>query len=158
DDVAAELREAGEGIDDDPERLEAVRERRQLLLDLRRKYGADLAEVVEFHRQAADRLAELERYDERAAELDEERSEALGDYERAAREIGRQRRAAAPALAAAIEARLRELAMAHASVSVEVGDDDLAGDRVEFLLAANPGSPPLALARVASGGELARTM
>ncbi len=37
--MAAELRAAGEAIDDDPERLAAVRERRQLLVELRRKYG-----------------------------------------------------------------------------------------------------------------------
>jgi len=48
------------------------------------------------------------------------------------------------------------LAMAHAVVEVSVGDDT--GDEVTFLLAANPGSPPLPLTKVASGGELARTM
>jgi DNA repair protein RecN (Recombination protein N) len=50
--------------------------------------------------------------------------------------------------------------MPNASVVVEVGDhaDDDPGDRVQFLLAANPGSPPLPLAKVASGGELARAM
>jgi DNA repair protein RecN (Recombination protein N) len=46
--------------------------------------------------------------------------------------------------------------MAHAVVEVSVGDDP--GDEVTFLLAANPGSPPLPLTKVASGGELARTM
>jgi DNA repair protein RecN (Recombination protein N) len=50
--------------------------------------------------------------------------------------------------------------MAHAEVAVEVGDgpDDDPGDRVQFLLSANPGAPLLPLSRVASGGELARTM
>ena len=46
--------------------------------------------------------------------------------------------------------------MARAEVVVEVGDDP--GDDVTFLLAANAGSPPMPLARIASGGELARTM
>ncbi len=50
--------------------------------------------------------------------------------------------------------------MPHVSVDVEIGDhaDDHPGDRVQFLLAANPGSPLLPLTRVASGGELARAM
>lgn len=47
--------------------------------------------------------------------------------------------------------------MQHATLAVTVGDDD-PGDDVQFLLAANPGAPLLPLARVASGGELARTM
>ena len=47
--------------------------------------------------------------------------------------------------------------MPHAAVAVTVGDHD-PGDEVSFLLAANPGSPLLPLARVASGGELARSM
>ena len=57
-------------------------------------------------------------------------------------------------------ARLRELAMPHAEVVVTVGehDDDHPGDRVQFLLSANPGSPLLPLTKVASGGELARAM
>ena len=50
--------------------------------------------------------------------------------------------------------------MAHAEIAVTVGDhdDDHPGDRVQFLLAANPGSPMLPLTKVASGGELARAM
>ena len=50
--------------------------------------------------------------------------------------------------------------MPNAAIAVEVGEhaDDHPGDRVQFLLAANPGSPVLPLTRVASGGELARAM
>jgi DNA repair protein RecN (Recombination protein N) len=59
-----------------------------------------------------------------------------------------------------VTARLRVLAMPHAEVAIEVGDgpDDDPGDRVQFLLSANPGAPVLPLSRVASGGELARAM
>lgn len=159
-DVAAELRDRTESIDEDPERLAQIRERRQLLTDLRRKYGATLAEVMAFHAEASDRLRELENYDRRAAELDRERSAAEAEERRAAEAVGRARRAAAPDLAAAVEERLRTLAMPNAAIAVEVGSspDDHPGDDVRFLLAANPGSPLLPLARVASGGELARAM
>jgi DNA repair protein RecN (Recombination protein N) len=64
---------------------------------------------------------------------------------------------AAPRLAEAVEAHLRELAMPGARIEVTVGDDR-AGDDVIFLLGANPGEPALPLHKVASGGELARTM
>lgn len=160
DDLGAEVRERAEGIDEDPERLAEIRERRQLLSDLRRKYGDDLTEVMAFHARAEERLRELTDYDRRAAELDDARLAALDAERQAARVVGEQRRAAAPRLAREVEARLRTLAMPHASVAVEVGHapDDHPGDDVRFLLAANPGSPLLPLTKVASGGELARAM
>jgi len=70
--------------------------------------------------------------------------------------VGSARRAAAPKLAKEVQTHLRTLAMAHAVVDVEVGSDP--GDEVKILLAANPGSAPQSLNKVASGGELARTM
>ena len=160
DDVAAELRTRTESIDEDPERLAAIRERRQLLVDLRRKYGDDLAEVMAFHAETEDRLRELEQYDRRAADLDAERRRAIADERSEAEVVGRRRREAAPALARAVEARLHDLAMPNAAIGIEVGEhaDDHPGDQVRFLLAANPGAPLLPLSRVASGGELARSM
>jgi len=160
DDIASELRVLAEAIDEDPERLEQIRLRRQRLHDLCRKYGDDLGEVMAFHTAAQQRLAELQRFDQRAAELDQERAVAVARARDAARVVGERRRVAAPRLAQAVEARLRELAMGNAAVAVEVGEspDDHPGDRVQFLLAANPGAPLLPLSRVASGGELARAM
>jgi len=160
DDVAHIVRDLAEGIDQSPERLDDVRDRRQVLATLRRKYGDDLAAVMAFHAEADDRLRELESYDERAAALDVERVEAL-EHERAASvAVGAARRAAAAPLAAAVQESLRVLAMPDAAVAIEVGEhaDDHPGDRVQFLLAANPGAPLLPLTRVASGGELARAM
>ncbi len=160
DDLVAGIRIDGESIDESPARLAEIRERRQLLKNLRRKYGDDVASVMRFHAEAADRLRELEGFDQRAAELDSQRQVALAAERVAAEAVGRQRREAGPRLAAAVEVELRRLAMPHAALAVEIGDhvDDHPGDRVQFLLAANPGSPLLPLTRVASGGELARAM
>ncbi len=160
DDVAHELRAVTEAIEDDPGRLAVIRERRQLLVDLRRKYGESVDEVMAFHREAAERLRELLDYDRRAAELDGDLTAAAIAVARAAADVRAARAAAAPLLAADIEARLRGLALPDAAVAIEVGDadGDPAGDAVQFLFSANPGSPLLPLQRVASGGELARTM
>ena len=160
DDLAAEIRSDGESIDESPERLAAIRERRQLLKNLLRKYGDDLESVMAFHADIADRLRELEHFDQRAGELDAQRQTALAAERRASEAVGRRRREVGPQLAAAVEAELRRLAMPHAAIAVEVGEhaDDHPGDKVQFLLAANPGSPLLPLTRVASGGELARAM
>jgi DNA repair protein RecN (Recombination protein N) len=160
DDLVADVRAGGESIDEAPERLAEIRERRQTLKNLQRKYGDDLASVMAFHSEAAERLRELEQFDQRAAALDEQRQVALAAERDAAEVVGRGRRIAGPKLAAAVETELRRLAMPHAALGVEIGDhgDDHPGDRVQFLLAANPGTPLLPLTRVASGGELARTM
>jgi DNA repair protein RecN (Recombination protein N) len=156
-DLAVEIRTTGEAIAEDPERLDAIRARRQLLHELRRKYGETLAEVLEFQREAEARLAELTQHDRRAAELDRARTEALAREAAIAAEVAAQRRAAAPRLAEAVQAHLGDLAMAKALVEVAVDGPDPA-DEVTLLLAANPGAPALPLAKVASGGELARTM
>jgi len=167
-DVAAELRTAGEGIEDDPERLAQVRDRRQLLVELRRKYataplgdgstGAGrLADVLAYRDDLRCRLAAIEGHDARAAELEERLAAARAREAEAAARVGRARRRAAAPLAAAVEANLGDLAMPAARLAVEVGEDD-PGDAVAFLLAANPGAAAAPLAKVASGGELARTM
>ena len=156
-DVAADLRNAADGIDEDPQRLAWLRERRQLLHELRRKYGATLADVLAYAEEARTRLGELLDHDRRAAALDAARATALAAVAAAAEVVADARRAGAPRLAAAVQSHLVELAMAKAVVAVEVRGEP-PGDDVEFLLAANPGSSPAPLAKVASGGELARAM
>lgn len=156
-DAASDLRAAGEAIADDPHRLASVRGRRQLLQDLRRKYGATLAEVLDFAVGARSRLAELESHEQRAAEVEASLADARRAVAAAARTVAAGRRAAAPVLAASVESILHRLAMPRASVGITVDGDD-PGDDVNLLLAANPGEPGLPLAKVASGGELARVM
>jgi DNA repair protein RecN (Recombination protein N) len=155
--LAADVRGTGEGIDQDPERLDSVRARRQLLSELRRKYGETLGAVIDYSAEARARLAELEGHDAAAERLDRERTLVCSELERAERRVGVARRAAAPELAAAITERLAELAMPNARMAVSVGSAD-PGDDVELRLSANPGSPLLSLAKTASGGELARAM
>ena len=157
-DVASEIRHTGEAIDDDPARLTGVRERRQVIRDLRRKYGDTVAEVMTFHREAADRLRELEGHDERLALLERERAGAIAGLQRAERAVGAARRAAAAPLAARVTEQVRRLAMPRAELEVHIDADDPAGEGVSFLFAANPGLGAAPLAKVASGGELARVM
>jgi DNA repair protein RecN (Recombination protein N) len=155
-DVSADIRDEAESIEENPARLDAVRQRRQLLVDLRRKYGDSLVEVITFGEQSAVRLAELESFEARAATLDQERAVAVRKLEAAQSVVGKARRDGAGPLAQQVQKHLRTLAMAHAVIDVSVGQDP--GDEVVFLLAANPGSPVMPLTKVASGGELARTM
>lgn len=155
-DVASELRSVTEAIDDDPEQLATVRSRRQMLLETIRKYGETLDEVIAYHSDARERLDQLESHDARAGELDDRRSKAIGALDKVSAALLTSRRKAAPKLGNAVEGHLKDLAMRNARFEVAV--DGPAGDEVEFRLAANPGSEPHKLGRVASGGELARTM
>ncbi len=156
-DVAADLRHAAETWEEDPARLEAVRARRQLLRELGRKYGPTPGEITAFAAAARDELSGLEAAEARARTVDAELDGAreAGAVVEAA--VAEARRAAAPRLAATIESTLATLAMGGARMEIDVSGDGPADD-VVFLLAANRGEPPLPLAKVASGGELSRTM
>jgi DNA repair protein RecN (Recombination protein N) len=156
-DAASDTRAAAEGFEDDPERLGAVGQRRHLLRELRRKYGETMAEVIAYREETRRRVDELASWEDRAAALDAEAEVAATELARAEEDLGRARRDAAPALARAVEEELRTLALPRARFEVTVGADR-AGEDVTWLLAANPGEPPLPLTKVASGGELARTM
>ena len=157
-DVASELRHVVESWEDDPERLADVQDRRRLLADLRRKYGPTLADVAAFADDARLRLGRLVEDEDRADVL-----AARTERRPATTWLGRRptvlaaRGTAAPVLGRAVARRLADLAMTDARFEVEVTDDG-AGGAVRFLLGANPGEPLQPLARVASGGELARSM
>jgi DNA repair protein RecN (Recombination protein N) len=159
-DISHTVRGAAENSEENPERLEEIRLRRQALRDLVRKYGDTIADVMAFGAEARTRLNELLSYSERVQDLETSRVAALKVLHSRQLEVGRQRRKTAPGLAAAVEKRLRLLALPHATIQVAVGDEvsDPSGEAVSFMLAANPGSAPMPITKVASGGELARVM
>ena len=160
-DCAAELRQLGESIEPNEERLDQVRSRRQLLVELRRKYGDSLSEVVAYADEARDRLEDLTAHDATLAAYEAELATAVAELQQVSDAIGKKRRAAAPELAAAVEAHLVGLALAGAKLEVRVTDTDElpgAGELVELRIAVNPGSAMGSLSKVASGGELSRVM
>ncbi|MFI1096521.1 DNA repair protein RecN [Streptomyces sp. NPDC020917] len=179
-DVAGELAGYADNLDADPLRLAAVEERRAVLAHLVRKYGADgqdAAAVLEWGRQGATRLAELDGDDDRIGELAAEHEALRAELSGLAQELSDARGEAADRFAAAVTAELAELAMPHARVGValhqteaadpeqgiEVGGRAVAygpngADEVELQLAPHPGAPPRPIAKGASGGELSRVM
>jgi DNA repair protein RecN (Recombination protein N) len=160
-DLESELRLTAESVADDPVRLEEIRARRRLLRELGRKYGETLTEVLAFAVEARSRLAELEGFESRAAELEVAITEARERADEAARALSVARRDAAPGLATAVSSHLGDLAMPSARLEVVVAPGSLTddgADEITYMLAANPGEPARPLARAASGGELARAM
>ena len=167
DDVVSELRRQGDRIEDDPKRLAEIRVRRHRLRELRRKYGDDLGDVMTFHHHARARAEELAGHDARAAAIERDVATSRRVASRLAHDVADARSKVAPTLSVAIEHRLRTLGMSKARVEIEVVGATTNGEGVEggsgegevrFLLAANRGSAPMPLTRVASGGELARIM
>lgn len=165
DELIADLRSEAEALVDDPARLSSVQQRRKVLTGLRRKYGATLSEVIAEREHLRVQIDDLSSADERVERLTAELVEAERVWAAEASRVGKARRDAAPGLAAAVGDHLSALGMPAArldiavssgSVGPDAGPDD--GNDVVFMLAANPGSSAQPLARVASGGELSRTM
>jgi len=158
----------------DPQRLEQVEERIDLIANLKRKYGDTIAEVLAFADRAQEELDGISHSEERQEELRQTEVELLGELGALAENLSVARRAAAEALTARVESELKQLGMEHARFIVatdraEAADGlELGGrriafdatgiDRIEFLIAPNPGEDPKPLASTASGGEASRLM
>ncbi|MGI9607757.1 MAG: DNA repair protein RecN [Acidimicrobiales bacterium] len=155
-DLATDLRTIGEQTTDDPEAREAVRTRLQMLVELRRKYGPTLSDVIAYTNELSDRLGTLESHEDQVRVLSSRREAATDRLDAAAARVLAARRKASRPLARAVESELEALAMPNAKVDVLV--DGAAGDDVSILLAPNPGMPALPVGKNASGGELSRTM
>jgi DNA repair protein RecN (Recombination protein N) len=148
----------------EPGRLEAIDERLDILTRLKRKYGDSEDAMLRFRAQAAVELDRLSRHEEILAGQERTLAELHAELGEAAIALSDRRRAAAERLGREAERELRALGMERAifRISLERGSLDDIGprglDRVEFRLSANPGEEARPLARVASGGELSRTM
>lgn len=164
-DAATELAVYADSVEADPAALAAVQERRALIGQLVRKYGGTdgtVDEVLDWARDAADRLTELTGDDENIEALRAESAELAERLAELAGRLTELRTAAGERLADAVTAELAVLAMPHARLHVSVTETEGFGphgrDEVELRLAAHPGAPPLPLHKGASGGELSRVM
>jgi DNA repair protein RecN (Recombination protein N) len=161
-DLGAELRRYGATLEGEPGRLEQVEERLELYDRLERKHGGSVIAVLAHAERCRSERELLEN-----AEVATERAEAaLAEVEARRAELAAgvtaARAEAAPRLAAAVQQELAALAMGDASFSVELEPRDELGpsgaERVEMMLAPNPGVPAAPLRDAASGGELSRVM
>ncbi len=148
----------------DPRRLEAAEERLFALRSAARKHAVPVVELPALLERLRGRLAALDAGTGRAAALEAEREAARRAYVAAATALSEARRKAASSLERALARELPPLKLDRARMVVEVAPRDEAGwsadgmDRVAILVSTNPGTPPGALARIASGGELSRMM
>jgi DNA repair protein RecN (Recombination protein N) len=173
-DLARRVRLYREGIEFNPRRLEQVEERLNLIRTLERKYGGSI-ESVRAHGEAARRdLAAIQHAEERIRELQAQEASLLPKLGEVGLRLSHTRRQASEKLSGGIEAELEALNMSGARFQVELQWQDEPGgapadgrrvafgprglDRVEFLIAPNPGEGLKPLAKTASGGETSRLM
>ncbi|HVB73821.1 MAG TPA: DNA repair protein RecN [Ktedonobacteraceae bacterium] len=178
-DIATSISSYESDIEDDPQRLADIEERLDLISRLKRKYGTTIDEIL---KRAEEDRAELETIinrDELITTLqkqDHQMRRAIGQI---AAQLAQRRREAAGRLSTAMEEQLNDLNMQRARFSVEIKQTpdengvpasidgqpeqhlacDATGiDRVQFLIAPNPGEPFKPLTKIASGGETSRLM
>ena len=172
-DLAFSLRDFADKLEFSPARLEEIENRLADLTRLKRKYGGTTESALEHLARSQDRLRQIERSDEREAQLRAELADTRAAYVEQARKLHQERVRSAKKFERAVERDLAEVAMEHARFEVQMtappdsamnSDESTASftaagiDRVEFYFSANAGESMRPLARVASGGEASRLM
>jgi DNA repair protein RecN (Recombination protein N) len=161
-DLGAELRRYADSLEAEPGRLDVVEERLDLYDRLERKHGGSVAAVLAHAERCREEHARLQH-----AEIETERAaaalaEALADRDNLAKKVTAARKKAAPKLAERVREELAALAMEAAEFQAILDPREEIGpsgaERVEFLLAPNPGVPAAPIREAASGGELSRVM
>jgi DNA repair protein RecN (Recombination protein N) len=161
-DVAAEIRRYGEVLDTDPARLEAIESRLMVLDGIKRKYGGTLESAVEELRRLEVQLGATQDLEGSVAAAQAERDRGRAELESAAGLLTQARTGAARRMQKAVAHELAGLRLEGARFEIalrpagEIGPTGAEG--AEMMFSANPGEPLQPLARVASGGELARVM
>ena len=174
-DLAGQLRDYAHGIEVRPGRADELRERRDGLRSLKKKYGGTLDAVLERARELAAREDRADRLRDELAQAAEHRDQALAEFATCCLALSAARQQASTSLSQSLVAALGELGMAKARFYIELAtteDPDgivqrdgrryAAGEHgmehVAFHISANAGEPPRPLARIASGGEISRVM
>ena len=157
-------------VEFDPDRLEQIGDRLDLIQKLKKKYGSTIDEIIEFGKIASFELERMGRSTDEIERLKKEIQSIKSGLTAKAHELTRKRGAASRELEEKIEAELSHLGMKKTTFTVKItqepGEDTVDGhklgprgaDRVEFLISPNPGEEPKPLAKIASGGELSRIM
>jgi len=174
-DLTSELRDYLDEIEFNPKRLDFVEERLNLIFQLTRKYGGNIEAVNHYGADARKQLETLSSASERIEALTLQESTLLDKLAAQAIKLSDKRKQAGEALSRGIEAELDDLKMAAARFGVDfqarpdpnglpladgtrVAFDHNGFDRVEFMVAPNPGEGLKPLAKIASGGETSRLM
>ena len=163
-DASYTLRDFRTDFNFEPGMLDEIETRLELISTLKRKYGANIEEILAYRAKSAEELELIANADERREQLAADYAAAKREYDALSNQLSGLRKIAAERLSARLLPELADLGMPHASFSASF--ETLSGeipsasgiDSVEFLLSTNRGEPVKPLSKVASGGELSRIM
>ncbi|MFE0559920.1 DNA repair protein RecN [Paenibacillus lautus] len=173
-DAVFQLRDYRDSIEFNPERLNDIELRLDMISGLRRKYGDNVEQILEYYVRIQQETDMLENKDEFIQALEQRRDELLSVLLVSAKELSIARKQCAQDLARQVEGELKDLQMERTSLEVRMelqldpNGYEYEGHKVrltrqgmdtaEFLISANPGEPLRPLAKIASGGEMSRIM
>jgi DNA repair protein RecN (Recombination protein N) len=155
------LRRYREFLDTDPESLANAESRLDTLATIKRKYGPDLNDAINARNTLESEIARLENSQTAAQEIEDELRKLDSELDKTAGDLSRRRKVMAESLAERIRSELSDLGMERCKFEIQFEEIPVGGnglDRIEFLMAPNPGQPLLPVAKIASGGELSRVM
>lgn len=147
--------------DYNPTRLDEIEQRLQLIHDLEKKYGNTVAEVIAFGEKAQQQLQQLQQEQQDPQQLQEKLHHQTQLLQKAAQRLSQNRHQTAKHLTQSIERQLKSMYMEKTTFEVRLTPQDYTeqgNEAIEFYLRTNPGEQLKPLAKVASGGELARIM
>ncbi len=162
-DIASELQRLANRTEVDPERLQTVQERLDLLQSLLTKHRVQtVEELIALRDQLGEQMQRIASFDEDIARLKKERDAAATALEKAAVALTKSRQAVTATIAEHLIADMSRLGVAHANVAVSITPsqdyNETGKDDVQFLFAANLNQSLRRVADVASGGEISRLM
>ena len=160
-DCAELVSDALDNLESDPERLEEIEERLDLINRLTRKYNCTADELPALAEQMQSRLEELLNYDRNRDELIAACKAAREEAEQSALALSNNRRKTAAEFAEKVKAEMSFLNMPNVELVPYFEESALSPkgmDKMELLISANPGETPRPVAKIASGGELSRMM
>jgi len=169
-DIAEVCRDLSERFESDPDRLEEIEKRIVMLRKLELKYRKTTDELITYRETLDQQETAHQKDEDDLTGIEEELGTVFAELKSAATVLTKARKKIAKKLAKETQAHLADLGMPNALLETgleetPIGDDPLesdvpsfGADRMELMLAANPGEPARPLRKVASGGELSRTM
>jgi DNA repair protein RecN (Recombination protein N) len=162
DELARSVDDYAQSVELDPDRLEQVRRRRELIYALVKKYGPTLDDVIEMGRKSRTELDLVDSGSFDIAQLEAREKEAKRVLDEAAAKLTNLRKTAAKKLSKSVDTVLPDLGMNGGRFTVDLvtreAIDENGAEVIEFRVALNVGHDARPLARVASGGELSRVM
>ena len=160
-DIGLELQGMYEDLSFDPDQADKVQERLEQIKKLKRKYGPEVADVIEFGKKAKAELETLNNMDALLEEAEKSASDTLKTLKAEADKLSALRRQTARKLEAEIKLQLADLGMGRTQLETAFTPREMRSDGaedIEFMISPNPGEPLRPLAAIASGGEISRFM